>query len=58
MLSDVRPVDEREFSQILTEAQRTGTALELKGGGSKQNIGRPMTTSMSLSTRAMRGITL
>ena len=58
MLSDVRPVDEREVSRILTEAWERKVPLELKGAGSKHNIGRPMTTSFSLSTRALRGITL
>jgi len=54
----VRPVDEREFSQILSEARQQGTPLQLNGGGSKQNIGRPISTAMSLSTKALRGITL
>jgi glycolate oxidase FAD binding subunit len=54
----VRPVDEREFSQILSEARQQGTPLDLKGAGSKQNIGRPISTAMSLSTKALRGITL
>ena len=58
MLSEVRPVDEREFAQILREAGETRTPLELKGAGSKHNVGRPMTTSMCLSTKALRGITL
>jgi glycolate oxidase FAD binding subunit len=57
-LSELRPVDEREFSQILTEARGAGTALSISGAGSKQAIGRPMRTSISLSTRAVRGITL
>jgi len=58
VLSDVRPVDEREVSRVLTEAWERKAPLELKGAGSKHNIGRPMTTSFSLSTRALRGITL
>jgi glycolate oxidase FAD binding subunit len=56
--SEVRPVDEREVAQVLREAAETKTPLELKGGGSKHNVGRPMTTSMCVSTRALRGITL
>jgi glycolate dehydrogenase FAD-binding subunit len=58
VLSEVRPVDEREFAQILREAGEARTPLELKGAGSKHNVGRPMTTSMCLSTKALRGITL
>jgi len=56
--SDVRPVDEREVSQIVREAGQAKTPLELKGGGSKHNIGRPMSTTLGLSTAALRGITL
>jgi glycolate oxidase FAD binding subunit len=58
VLSDVRPVDEREVARILREAGQAKTPLELRGGGSKHNVGRPMTTSMCLSTRALNGITL
>jgi len=58
VLSDVRPVDEREVSQILTEAGQRKTPLELKGAGSKHNIGRPIQTAFSVSTKALRGITL
>jgi len=56
--SDVRPVDEREVSRILREAAQAGTPIELKGAGSKHNIGRPMATTLGLSTGALRGITL
>src|SRR5687767_9075066 len=56
--SNMRPVDEREFARVLSEAQASKTPLEVIGAGSKQAIGRPMQTSASVSTRAMRGITL
>jgi len=56
--SDVRPVDEREFAQILTQASADATTIEIKGAGSKDGIGRPMATAMRLSTRALRGLTL
>ena len=41
VLSQVRPVDERELARVLTEARAAKTPLEVTGGGSKQRIGRP-----------------
>ncbi len=58
MLTNMRPVDEREFSRVMVEASATGTPLEVMGAGSKQHIGRPMQTAANVSSRAMRGITL
>jgi glycolate oxidase FAD binding subunit len=54
----VRPIDERELARMLAEASAARTPLEVVGGGSKQRIGRPMQTAASVSSRAMRGITL
>ena len=58
MLTNMRPVDEREFSRVLVEASATNTPLEVVGAGSKQRIGRPMQTAANISSRALRGITL
>jgi glycolate oxidase FAD binding subunit len=58
VLTNMRPVDEREFSRVLVEAAATGTALEVMGAGTKQRIGRPMQTAANISSRAMRGVTL
>jgi len=58
VLTNMRPVDEREFSRVMVEASATGTPLEIMGAGSKQHIGRPMQTAANVSSRAMRGITL
>ena len=58
VLSQMRPVDEREFSRVLTEAAATKTPLEIGGAGSKQRIGRPTQTAAHVSAKAMRGITL
>jgi len=58
VLSQMRPVDEREFSRVLAEAAATKTPLEVSGGGTKQRIGRPMQTAANVSAKAMRGITL
>jgi glycolate oxidase FAD binding subunit len=54
----MRPIDEREFARVLAEAHATKTPLEVMGAGSKQTVGRPMQTAASVSSRAMRGITL
>ena len=54
----MRPIDEREFARVLAEAHASKTPLEVLGAGSKQAIGRPMQTAASVSSRAMRGITL
>jgi glycolate oxidase FAD binding subunit len=58
VLTNMRPVDEREFSRVLVEASATNTPLEVVGAGSKQRIGRPMQTAANISSRALRGITL
>ncbi len=58
MLSNMRPVDEREFSRLLAEATATATPITLVGGGSKENVGRPTQAAASVSTRGLRGITL
>ncbi|HZT47284.1 MAG TPA: glycolate oxidase subunit GlcE [Hyphomicrobiaceae bacterium] len=58
MLTNMRPVDEREFSRLLAEATATTTPIALVGGGSKERVGRPMQTAATISTRGLRGITL
>jgi glycolate oxidase FAD binding subunit len=54
----MRPADEREFSRVLAEATATNTPVEITGGLSKREIGRPMNTAHSISTKGLRGITL
>jgi glycolate oxidase FAD binding subunit len=58
VLTNMRPVDEREFSRVLTEACATHTPLEVTGAGSKRHIGRPTQAGANVSTRALRGVTL
>jgi glycolate oxidase FAD binding subunit len=55
---DMRPAFEKDAAQMLAEASHTGQAVELVGSGSKREIGRPSNTTHTLSTRAMKGITL
>ncbi len=54
----MRPIDERELARVLAEAWTANTPLEVRGAGSKHAVGRPMQTAASISTQAMRGITL
>lgn len=58
VLTNMRPVDEREFARVLSEAAATRTPIEITGAGSKQKIGRPVQTAATVSARAIRGITL
>lgn len=58
VLSQMRPIDEREFARVLADASAAKTPLEVTGAGTKQRIGRPMQTSANVSSKAMRGITL
>jgi len=58
VLANMRPVDEREFSRLLTEATATTMPIALVGGGSKESIGRPMNTATIVSTKGLRGVTL
>ena len=54
----LRPADEAELADILTEAAGAGTPLEILGTGSKSAIGRPLQTAAQVTTRMLRGITL
>jgi glycolate oxidase FAD binding subunit len=54
----MRPADEREFSRVLAEATATNTPLEITGGTSKRDVGRPMNTAHTVSTKSLRGVTL
>ena len=58
MLAKMRPADEREFSRVLAEATATNTPVEVTGGLSKREVGRPVNTAHSISTKGLRGITL
>lgn len=57
-MKNFRPVDERECARVLAEATATGTPLDIRGSGTKANIGKPTNTEATVSTRAMRGVTL
>lgn len=56
--TEMHPAFEKDAAQMIAEASRTGTGLELLGSGSKRAVGRPSNVAHTLSTRSMRGITL
>ena len=59
VLTNMRPVDEREFSRVLAEAAATGDAARGQWAAAPSSaIGRPMQTAANVSTKAMRGVTL
>lgn len=58
-MSDVlRPSDEQELAAAISEAVADETPLEIYGGGTKRNVGRPLQTGAVLTTDALTGITL
>ncbi|MEE8456313.1 MAG: FAD-binding protein, partial [Limibaculum sp.] len=52
------PGDEAELAEAVAEAAGTGTPLEIRGGGTRAGVGRPVQASRTLSTAGLSGITL
>ncbi len=52
------PTDEKEVADIVAVAAEKHTPLAVGGAGTRAGLGRPMQTAASLSTVAMRGVTL
>lgn len=57
-MKTVRPIDERECARVIYDAARSGATLEVRGSGTKVNVGRPVAAETAVSTRALRGVTL
>lgn len=57
-MKSIRPIDERECARVFSDAIATNTALDIRGSGTKINVGRPVSAEAFVSTRSMRGITL
>lgn len=56
--SDMRPAYEQEASRLLGECSGRGIGVEIVGGATKRQIGRPTNVTHTMSSRMMRGITL
>lgn len=54
----LRPTDEQQVAEVIAWACGTQTPLEIVGGGSKRNLGRPVQAAHSLETAALSGIEL
>ena len=52
------PGDENDLANIIAEAVTAGAPLEIRGGGTKAAVGRPIQTAGVVSTSAISGITL
>lgn len=53
-----RPLTEPDLARMVASAAKARTPIEIMGGGTKRDIGRPMQTASALTTRALRGVTL
>lgn len=53
-----RPTDESEVARLLAYQAQNAGPVEVVGGGSKADIGRPVEVAMQVSTKNLRGITL
>ena len=58
MAEIITPDDEAELAEAVAEAAGAGTPLEIRGGGTRAGLGRPVQASRTLSTAGLSGITL
>ena len=58
MNSMIRPAADWELARFLREASQTGTPVEVVGGGSKRQCGRPSQIAAMVLTHVLRGIRL
>jgi glycolate oxidase FAD binding subunit len=52
------PANEAELAEAVADAARAGTPLEIRGGGTRSGLGRPVQAEKTLSTNWLSGITL
>lgn len=54
----ISPRDEGELAAAIEKAADDKTPLEVVGGGTKRDVGRPLQTAAQLSTAKISGVTL
>lgn len=54
----LRPATEWELQRLLADASKANAPIEIIGGGSKRDIGRPTNSAALLTTNALSGIRL
>jgi len=54
--STIHPVNEKEVSEFIKQFYKSNTPVALVGSGSKQNIGKPLQCSKTLSLSKLNGI--
>ena len=58
MASELAPADEAELAEAVAAAAAERTPLEIRGGGTRAGLGRPVQAERTLSTAGLKGITL
>lgn len=54
----MRPVDETELVRLINEAAQAQMPIEIRGAGTKRDIGRPLQAAATIDTTSFNGITL
>ena len=57
-MTAIAPADEAELAAAIGDAAAARTPLAIEGGGTRRGLGRPTQTAATLSTAAIKGVTL
>jgi len=57
-MSELTPSDEAQLAEAVATAASAGTPLEIRGGGTRAGLGRPVQAERTLATGGLSGITL
>lgn len=58
MTTELRPTTEDDIVAIVRDTAAKGLSLRVRGGGTREGLGRPMQNAVVLSTSALTGVTL